>query len=423
MQILPPEIEEGNSEYKRLFKNLEDKRINELTTQMKWRLDEGNDICHYFIGIDDDGSLYQELSTKDIKYSFKILKILSEKCNSKIYKVKRNIVDKKYLWFKISIKRNNKIFSSVKYILLLGPTNSRKTTFLSYLIKNKIDTEENKARNFILNYKHEIETGKTSSINYQSIIFNKVKYIFIDTPGDIDYNRTTNKCLLNFDFDLILSFSQKWDRYDLYSNYILEKDINSIDFTFDKNNKLTREDYFNKFNKFNNINKCNKCNNDVNFIVFQSFPHHDIGLILSGYLNSGTLYVNQNLNWYTQNKINLSIISIYRDNISISKTSSPSIVTICVRMKENVIDYQKIKYGFLSNKKYNAIDKIKLKWIWKSKDIPKSINININNLSLRLDLLENNIYQVVDKIVYLNAFNNNFICSMKDFQGIGHIVC
>ena len=88
MQILPPEIEEGNSEYKRLFKNLEDKRINELTTQMKWRLDEGNDICHYFIGIDDDGSLYQELSTKDIKYSFKILKILSEKCNSKIYKVK-----------------------------------------------------------------------------------------------------------------------------------------------------------------------------------------------------------------------------------------------------------------------------------------------------------------------------------------------
>jgi hypothetical protein len=422
MIILPPEIEEGNCEYKRLFKNLEKKRINELTTQMQWRLDEGNGICHYFIGIDDDGSLYQELSTNDIKYSFKILKTLSEKCNSKIYKVKRNIVDKKYLWFKVSIKRNNKDFSSVKYILLLGPTNSRKTTFLSYLIKNKIDTDENKARNYILNHKHEIETGKTSSINYQSIIFNKVKYIFIDTPGDINYYKTTNKCLLNFDFDLILSFSKKWDRFDLYSNYISQKNINCIDLTFDKNNKLSREEYFNKFNKFTKIKK-NNCNDDTNFIVFQSFPHHDIGLILSGYLNSGTMHINQNLKWYTQNKLDLSIISIYRDNISISKISSPSIVTICVRVKENIIDYEKIKYGFLSNKNYNSIDKVKLSWKWKNKEIPKSINININNLSLRLDLLEDNVYKVVDKIIYLNEFNNNFICSMKDFQGIGHIVC
>ena len=29
----------------------------------------------------------------------------------------------------------------------------------------------------------------------------------------------------------------------------------------------------------------------------------------------------------------------------------------------------------------------------------------------------------ISMIKLINEFNNNFICSMKDFQGIGHIVC
>ena len=49
-----------------------------------------------------------------------------------------------------------------KRILLLGDTKVVKTTFLAYLINDKLF---NNSRIFILNHKHEIESGKTSSFN------------------------------------------------------------------------------------------------------------------------------------------------------------------------------------------------------------------------------------------------------------------
>ena len=39
----------------------------------------------------------------------------------------------------------------------------------------------------MMKHKHEIETGKTSSFNYHRFKFNKINYIFIDTPGDDKY--------------------------------------------------------------------------------------------------------------------------------------------------------------------------------------------------------------------------------------------
>ena len=43
--MLPPEIEEGNYEYKRYISSLTKERFNELSTQMNWRLNEGNGFC------------------------------------------------------------------------------------------------------------------------------------------------------------------------------------------------------------------------------------------------------------------------------------------------------------------------------------------------------------------------------------------
>ena len=42
---------------------------------MKWRLDEGNDTCYYFLGI--NSSLYKTIIL-DINYSFKIIKTLEK---------------------------------------------------------------------------------------------------------------------------------------------------------------------------------------------------------------------------------------------------------------------------------------------------------------------------------------------------------
>ena len=67
---------EGNHEYKRLFKNINSKKLNELSSQMNWRLEEGCGICYYYIGINDNGTIYSKLNQDEINYSLKIIKTI-----------------------------------------------------------------------------------------------------------------------------------------------------------------------------------------------------------------------------------------------------------------------------------------------------------------------------------------------------------
>ena len=53
---MKPEDDFGNTEYKWKLLNKNERRMVELTTQMKFRLDEGNGIAFYFLGVKDDGT-------------------------------------------------------------------------------------------------------------------------------------------------------------------------------------------------------------------------------------------------------------------------------------------------------------------------------------------------------------------------------
>jgi GTPase len=54
---LPPENDNGNVEYKAKLCSLSKERIHHLTTQMKWRLREGQGEAIYEIGVSDNGCL------------------------------------------------------------------------------------------------------------------------------------------------------------------------------------------------------------------------------------------------------------------------------------------------------------------------------------------------------------------------------
>ena len=102
-------------------------------------------------------------------------------------------LNKNSIYFKVKIK-NNELCKNLKErkILFLGKSGIGKTTFLSYIINNKLSDN---SRIFILNHKHELESGKSSSFNYQYYIHNNMKYIFFDTPGDKMYTKTLNRIL------------------------------------------------------------------------------------------------------------------------------------------------------------------------------------------------------------------------------------
>ena len=134
--MLPPEIEEGNKEYKRYLVNLSELRFQQLLTQMKWRINEGNGKAFYFIGVEDDGSIFK-LNNLQVSESLKNIKKLVKSADGKIKKLDKINEDNNF-YFKIEIQ-SSKLDNYYKEIrvLLLGNTGVGKTTFLSYLINNK----------------------------------------------------------------------------------------------------------------------------------------------------------------------------------------------------------------------------------------------------------------------------------------------
>jgi GTPase len=84
MQVAPAEIEDGCIEYKRNFMNINNSKLNHLTAQMNWRINEGNGICYYYLGICDNGTIYENFSQEDIDYSLDIIKLMCDGCNAYI---------------------------------------------------------------------------------------------------------------------------------------------------------------------------------------------------------------------------------------------------------------------------------------------------------------------------------------------------
>ena len=125
------EYDYGNREYKLKLCAVNNERIEELVTQMKFRLEEGNGECFYEIGVEDNGNPLG-LSTEDLETSVETLKKIVSKLNSTANVVKLH-KGKVGLIAEIFIKRNEEESNSDKLeikIGLLGEEGSGKSTLV-----------------------------------------------------------------------------------------------------------------------------------------------------------------------------------------------------------------------------------------------------------------------------------------------------
>ena len=134
--MFPPEEYFGNIEYKRSILHKNNKRLEELATQLNFRLNEGNGKATYYIGVEDNG-----------KILFQSDKVLEESLNNfkKICKIIKSVIisiKKQEYYYVINISKKNKKYKNIM-ILLLGATNTGKTSFLANLIKRKIGMRNN----------------------------------------------------------------------------------------------------------------------------------------------------------------------------------------------------------------------------------------------------------------------------------------
>jgi GTPase len=425
--MLPPEVEEGNHEYKRFFKNLSRERISELSTQMNWRLNEGNGIAYYYLGVDDDGSIYGRLTQKQIKYSKKILNQIARDNKSEITKEEDN-----KSWFKFTIKRNTITKKLIeKRILLLGDTNTCKSTFLAYIIKNKIDTEENKAKNFIISRKHELETGVTSAINYQYYLTDDIKYVFMDTPGLDEYIKTQMKIILSLDYDLVLYFprfdSKEWKYRELFYKYfdfkkvpILEINLNTKSNIFPNINikePLINSETIKNIEPYLKKNIGKEISKELEFTVLQTIYLQDIGWLISGYIKNGIIKLNDNLIWFTEQSNEIKVKSIYdsKNSTPLETANMNNTITISCSLDNSIL-----KYGFITNKNFEVIQKIKLFVKYENKKNDND-NLILYCENIRIPIEKNtNYWQVSNNIkIRTNILNKLCICFNNNLSYYG----
>ena len=154
---LPPEVEEGNIEYKLKIDPDSEDRKHSLSAQLVWRMYEGkrlyNTICaYYIIGIYDDGT-YGNLDIKSINYSIKNLKKIGNLANAKINNIKMSIINNSYIAIckitEIDLIKNKKEVN----VLFVGNSGVGKSSIigsLCYNKKNKINKYDND-KEFIIN--------------------------------------------------------------------------------------------------------------------------------------------------------------------------------------------------------------------------------------------------------------------------------
>ena len=166
-----PENDNGNIEYKWKLLDLSSKRVDQLITQMQYRLNEGSGEAFYEIGIKDDGFPIGISENEFIESSNNLKKIANE-CNAIISLVSKKEIKNGKIIAEYLVRENN---DNNKYIdisiLVAGNVDAGKSSTIGVLISGKNDNGRGLSRINVFNFKHELESGRTSSIAHQIIGF------------------------------------------------------------------------------------------------------------------------------------------------------------------------------------------------------------------------------------------------------------
>ncbi|KAJ3213996.1 GTP binding protein [Dinochytrium kinnereticum] len=221
---LPQEVEEGNVEYKLKLVNPPPERVEHLITQLKWRLAEGHGEAMYEIGVADNGQLVG-LNARDLDASLATLRVMGSRLSADVSIIRKREVAgcvgkdgsaEMRVVAEVLVRKcltDDQHFLEVR-VAILGGADAGKSTLVGVLTHSEFDNGRGKSRLNLLRHRHEIETGRTSSISHQIIGFNPqgdmINYgttnigtweqvcetaskvvTFLDTCGHPKYQRTT----------------------------------------------------------------------------------------------------------------------------------------------------------------------------------------------------------------------------------------
>ncbi|KAK4294665.1 hypothetical protein Pmani_032724 [Petrolisthes manimaculis] len=217
---LPSEPQDGNIEYKLKLVNPNHERFKRLVSQMQWRLREGLGEAIYEIGVEDSGILLG-LTQEELEASMCTLRRMAWQLGASLTVIReKNITGINGQVRKAAEVLVRKVpddqYSIELRMAVLGNSDVGKSTLLGVLTRGELDNGRGCARLNVFRHRHEVCSGKTSSISLQLMGFDSqgnvidqrcsrsrdyededmcsqsTKIInFIDLAGDQKYLKTT----------------------------------------------------------------------------------------------------------------------------------------------------------------------------------------------------------------------------------------
>eukprot|EP00884_Botryococcus_braunii_P008149 jgi/Botrbrau1/17335/Bobra.0015s0081.1 len=164
------ESEEGNVEYKLRLKEPTPQRFHQLVTQLKFRLSEGNGECFYYVGVEDDGYL-RGLPLPDLDASIATLYSMAREVQAAVHLLGKFPGCRGGTCALVRVYRlciDEAPYTDLR-VAVVGGVDSGKSTLVAVLTHGRegrplLDDGRGSARLSVLRHKHEIVSGRTSSI-------------------------------------------------------------------------------------------------------------------------------------------------------------------------------------------------------------------------------------------------------------------
>lgn len=168
---LEPENEFGNVEYKEKLLNKTQTKIEKLTSQMRYRCNEGEGEAVYILGVSDEGNPIG-VSDEEFAESFNNLSIAASENNYSISMLTSKTVPltEKKVYELLVREKNDQKYIDIK-VTVAGNVDAGKSSLIGTLISGQNDDGRGSSRLLVFNFKHEINNGRTSSIAHHILGF------------------------------------------------------------------------------------------------------------------------------------------------------------------------------------------------------------------------------------------------------------
>ncbi|MEM0076390.1 MAG: GTP-binding protein, partial [Thermoproteota archaeon] len=167
---LPKEIENGNIEYKLKVVINDSERLEELATQLNYRLNEGGGEAFYELGVSNEGELIG-LSEEEAKITLTNFEKICKRVNASFIVV-RETEGKKGKVYELLIRRTIDSPPVTTSVVLIGNADAGKSTIKGVLVYNTLDDGNGLAMSKVARYIHEIKMRRTSSVSAHILGFN-----------------------------------------------------------------------------------------------------------------------------------------------------------------------------------------------------------------------------------------------------------